>query len=41
MATAIKKVRAARPARGAGDVSESASLEFVRRDNGGDYHWAV
>ena len=43
MATATKKVHAARPvARGAGDVSESASLEFlVHQANGGDYHWAI
>ena len=43
MATATKKVHAARPvARGALDVSESASLEFlVYRDNGGDYHWEI
>jgi hypothetical protein len=46
MATAIKKVRAARAPRGVGDVSESASLEFlleflVHRDNRGDHHWAV
>ena len=43
MATATKKVHAARPvARGAPDVSESASLEFlVHRDNGGDYHWEI
>jgi uncharacterized protein YegP (UPF0339 family) len=43
MATATKKVRAARSvARGGGDVSESASLEFlVHQDNGGDYHWEI
>jgi uncharacterized protein YegP (UPF0339 family) len=43
MATATKKVHAARPvARGAGDVSESASLEFlVHQANGGDYHWEI
>ena len=43
MATATKKVHAARPvARGAGDVSESASLEFlVHQSNGGDYHWEI
>jgi uncharacterized protein YegP (UPF0339 family) len=43
MATATKKVHAARPvARGARDVSESASLEFlVHRDNGGDYYWEI
>jgi uncharacterized protein YegP (UPF0339 family) len=43
MATATKKVHAARPvARGAGDVSESASLAFlVHQANGGDYHWEI
>ena len=43
MATAAKKVHAARPAaRGARDVSETASLEFlVHQNNGGDYHWQI
>jgi hypothetical protein len=43
MATATKKIHAARPvARGARDVSQSASLEFlVHQDNGGDYHWEI
>jgi uncharacterized protein YegP (UPF0339 family) len=43
MATATKKVRAARPiGRRARDVSKSASLEFlVFEDNGGSYHWAI
>jgi uncharacterized protein YegP (UPF0339 family) len=43
MATASKKVHAARPvARGARDVSQSASLEFlVHQDNGGDYYWEI
>ena len=43
MATATKKVHAARPVtRGADDVSKAASLEFlVYRDNGGDYHWEI
>jgi uncharacterized protein YegP (UPF0339 family) len=43
MATATKKVHTVRPvARGARDVSESASLEFlVYQDNGGDYHWEI
>jgi uncharacterized protein YegP (UPF0339 family) len=43
MATATKKVRAARPvARGVREVSESGSLEFlVHQDNGGDYHWEI
>ena len=43
MATATKKVHAARPvARGARDVSETASLEFlVHQNNGGDYHWEI
>jgi uncharacterized protein YegP (UPF0339 family) len=43
MATATKKVRAARPvARGAREEPDSASLEFlVHRDNGGDYHWEI
>ena len=43
MATATKKRHAARAAaRGAGDVSESALLEFlVYRDNGADYHWEI
>ena len=43
MATATKKVRAAQPvARGARNVSESTSLEFlVQQDNGGDYHWEI
>jgi uncharacterized protein YegP (UPF0339 family) len=43
MATATKKGHAARPvARSRGDVSESASLEFlVQQDNGGDYHWEI
>ena len=43
MATATKKVHAARlVARGARDVSEPASLEFlVHQDNGGDYHWEI
>jgi uncharacterized protein YegP (UPF0339 family) len=43
MATATNKVHAVRPvARGVGDASESASVEFlVHRDNGGDYHWEI
>ena len=43
MATATKKVDAARPvARGAREVSQPASLEFVvYQDNGGDYHWKI
>ena len=43
MATATKKVHAARPAvRGARILSESASLSFlVYQDNGGDYHWEI
>jgi hypothetical protein len=43
MATATRKVQAARPvARGARDVDESASLEFlVHQDNGGDYYWEI
>jgi uncharacterized protein YegP (UPF0339 family) len=43
MATATKKVHGARAiARDAGDVSESASLEFVvHQDNGGGYHWEI
>ncbi len=43
MATATKKPHTARSVtRGARDVSEPASLEFlVYRDNGGDYHWEI
>jgi uncharacterized protein YegP (UPF0339 family) len=42
MATATRKVRAARPVARVPDVSESASLEFlVNRDNGGDYYWEI
>ena len=42
MATATKKLQAARAvAPGAGDA-KSAALEFlVYRDNGGDYHWQI
>jgi uncharacterized protein YegP (UPF0339 family) len=43
MATATKKIDADRAvARGARDVSKSASLEFlVHQDNGGDYYWEI
>jgi uncharacterized protein YegP (UPF0339 family) len=43
MATATKRVRAARPvARVPDGVSASESLEFVvNRDNGGDYYWEI
>jgi len=43
MATATKKVRAARPvARAASDAPRSASLEFlIIEDNAGEYHWEI
>jgi uncharacterized protein YegP (UPF0339 family) len=42
MATATKKVRAARQsARRTGAVSPAALKFLVIEDNGGDYHWAI
>jgi hypothetical protein len=43
MATATKKVHTARPvARGARDVSEPTTLEFlVHQDNGAAYYWEI
>lgn len=43
MATATKKIRAARPVvRGAGEPSAPTAVEFVvHQDNGGGYHWEI
>ena len=43
MATATKKIRAARPiARGTREPAAPNSLEFVvHQDNSGDYHWEI